>query len=62
MVIDNLSTDDVSFFLFCFAYWWFYVFFFFFFDGFFSFWVLCDFQMSLNPWLGCEEHAECARA
>ena len=28
MVIDNLSTDDVSFFLFCFAYWWFYVFFF----------------------------------
>ena len=38
------------------------MFFFFFFDGLFSFWVLCDFQMSLNPWLGCEEHAECARA
>ena len=63
MVIDNLSTDDVRFFCFvlliggfmCF-------FFFFFFDGLFSFWVLCDFQMSLNPWLGCEEHAECARA
>ena len=29
---------------------------------FFSFQVLCDFQMSLDPWLGCEEHAECAWA
>ena len=37
-------------------------FFFFFFCGFFSFWVLCDFQISLNPWLGCEEHVECAWA
>ena len=62
MVIDNLSTNDVSFFvLFCFLVV-LCVFFFFFFDGLFSFWVLCDFQMSLNPWLGCEEHAECARA
>ena len=26
---------------------------------FFSFWVLCDFQMSLDPWLGCEEFVEC---
>ena len=26
---------------------------------FFSFWVLCDFQMSLDPWLGCEEYVEC---
>ena len=25
----------------------------------FSFWVLCDFQMSLDPWFECEEHAEC---
>ena len=23
---------------------------------FFLLWVLCDFQMSLNPWLGCEEY------
>ena len=30
--------------------------------GFFSFWVLCDFQMSLNPWLRCEEHVECVWA
>ena len=61
MVIDNLSTGDVSFFvLFCFLV--VLCVFFFFFDGLFSFWVLCDFQMSLNPWLGCEEHAECARA
>ena len=30
--------------------------------AFFSFWVLCDFQISLNPWLGCEEHVECAWA
>ena len=27
--------------------------------GFLSFWVLCNFQMSLDPWLGCEEHVEC---
>ena len=27
--------------------------------GFFSFLVLCDFQMSLVPWLGCKEYAEC---
>ena len=26
---------------------------------FFSFRVFCDFQMSLDPWLGCEEYAEC---
>ena len=26
---------------------------------FFSFLVLRDFQMSLDPWLGCEEYAEC---
>ena len=60
MVIDNLTAADVSFF--------------FFFLGrilclrvsvfdcglvFFSFWDLCDFQMSLNPWVGCEEYAEC---
>ena len=30
--------------------------------GFFSFWVIWGFQMSLNPWLGCEEHVECAWA
>ena len=30
--------------------------------GFFSFQVLCDFQMSLNPWLGYKEHVECAWA
>ena len=27
--------------------------------AFFLFWVLCDFQMSLDPWCGCEEYAEC---
>ena len=26
------------------------------------FWVLYDVQMSLDPWLGCEEHDECAWA
>ena len=26
---------------------------------FFSFWVLCDFQMSLDPGLGCVEYVEC---
>ena len=62
MVIDNLSTDDVRFFCFVLLIGGFMCIFFFFFDGLFSFWVLCDFQMSLNPWLGCEEHAECARA
>ena len=51
MVIDNFTVDDVRFF-----------FFFFGLCGFFSFWVLCDFQMSLNPWLGCEEHVKCVWA
>ena len=26
---------------------------------FFSLWVLHDFQMSLDPWHGCEEYSEC---
>ena len=56
MVIDNLTVDNVSFsflFFLCvgFCVWlWF---------GFLSFWVLCNFQMSLDPWLGHEKHVEC---
>ena len=57
MVIDSLAIDDVSFFYCCFFLWFCVVLF-----GFFSLWVFCDFQMSLNPWLGCEEHVEYAWA
>ena len=51
MVIDNLTTDDVSFFFFLLC-------------GLASFHSMffCDFQMYLKPWLRCEEHAECAWA
>lgn len=54
MVIDNLTVADVIFFFF----FWCGIFVFKGFCGlvFFLLWVLCDFQMSLNPWLGCEEY------
>ena len=65
MVIDNLIVNDVRFFFFLVRFFvWLRVFFFVLFSfcamwfG-FSFWVLCDFQMSLDPWFECEEHAEC---
>ena len=51
MVIDNLTVVDVSFFFVG-------IFVFKGFCGlvFFLLCVLCDFWMSLNPWLGCEEY------
>ena len=60
MVVDNLAANDVSFFVVVvvvvvFGDFVFIVVLF----GFFLFWVLCDFQMSLTPWLRCEEHVEC---
>ena len=59
MVIDNLTAADVSFFFFLEFFVQLRVFVFNYGLVFFSFWVLCNFQMSLDPWLGCEEFVEC---
>ena len=68
MVVDNLTADDVILF-YLFIYFpgvlclvKSFVFFSFLWFDFFSFQVLCDFQMSLNFWFGCEENAKCAWA
>ena len=68
MVVDNLTADEVILFYFIFFFPGVlclvksFVFFSFLWFDFFSFQVLCDFQMSLNLWFGCEEHAKCAWA
>ena len=57
MVMDGLDVDEVSFVLFCFfSCVWVWLLFIFGSLQCFSFWVICDLQMSLNPWLGCEEN------
>ena len=50
MVIDGLVVNEVRIFVCVCGY------------GFFSFYVLYGVQMSLNPWLGCEEQDEWAWA
>ena len=57
MLIDNLTIADVSFSLFVGGLWCLIVVW-----SPSHFGVLCDFQMSLNSWVGCEEYVKCARA